>query len=320
MTTPMKKRNDRMNVVFFGTPDFAVPTLKALVDGGYDVRAVVTQPDKPKGRSKELCMSSVKEEALLHGIPVIQPTKVRTPEFVEEIRSFKPDVIVVVAFGRILVKDIIDMPPYGCINVHSSLLPKYRGAAPIQWAVVNGDKVSGVTTMLMDEGLDTGDILMQREIPIDANETGGSLFDKLKDVGAELLIETLKAIETGSITRIPQNDLEASHVEMIKKEDGHIDFTKSADQIECMIRGFSPWPSAYTFLDGKMLKIWSASPSEKEYEGKCGEIVEISKDIITIKTGKGSLNIKELQLEGKKRMDTASFLRGTKLDEHVVLG
>ena len=309
-----------MNVVFFGTPDFAVPTLKAIIDAGHNVKAVVTQPDKPKGRSKELCMSPVKETALKYNLHVIQPVKVRTVEFVDEIRRFEPDVIVVVAFGRILVKDIIDMPKYGCINVHSSLLPKYRGAAPIQWAVVNGDKYTGVTTMLMDEGLDTGDILMQETVPIDPDETGGSLFDKLAPVGAKLLVETLKALEEGSVRRTPQNDLESTHVDMIKKEDGHINFSKSACQIDCMVRGFSPWPSAYTFLNGKMLKIWSVSPCEKEYSGKCGEIVEITKDSIIVKTGDGCVAINELQLEGKKRMDSASFLRGIKLNEHIILG
>lgn len=316
----MKARNDILNIVFFGTPDFAVKTLEAIVAAGHNVRAVVTQPDKPKGRSKELCMPPVKETALKYNIPVIQPVKVRTPEFVEEIRSFEPDAIVVVAFGRILVKDIINMPKYGCINVHSSLLPKYRGAAPIQWAVVNGDEKSGVTTMLMDEGLDTGDILMQEELVLDRKETGGSLFDKLADIGAKLLIKTLEALENGTAARTPQNELLASHVEMIKKEDGLIRFTKSAKEIECLIRGFNPWPSAYTYLDGKVLKIWDADVLDGKCDGALGEITEITKSQIIVNTGNGRLAINELQLEGKKRMTTDAFLRGMKLEKGTVLG
>ena len=312
-------RNDDMNVVFFGTPDFAVPTLEALIKKGYNIKAVVTQPDKPKGRSKELCMPPVKECALLHNIPVIQPIKVRTPEFVEEIRSYDPDVIVVVAFGRILVKDIIDMPRFGCVNVHSSLLPKYRGAAPIQWAIVNGDKESGVTTMLMDEGLDTGDILMQEKVVLDTKETGGSLFDKLAIIGANLLIKTLEGLAEGTVTRTPQNDLHASHVDMIKKEDGKIDFSHGAKEIECLIRGFNPWPGTYATLGDKTIKIWDADVLEGDYDGKCGEIVDLTKDSIIVKTGKGCLAIKELQLEGKKRMDSASFLRGCKIEKNIFL-
>lgn len=309
-----------MKVVFMGTPDFAVGTLEAIIEAGHEVTAVVTQPDKPKGRSKELLPPPVKEVALKHNIPVIQPVKVRTPEFIEEIRSYEPDVIVVVAFGRILVPEIIHMPKYGCINVHASLLPKYRGAAPIQWAVVNGDKESGVTTMLMDEGLDTGDILMQETITLDKKETGGSLFDRLAVLGASTLVKTLDAVSKGTITPVPQNELLSTHVSMIKKEDGLIDFSKSAKSIECLIRGFSPWPSAYTLLDGKTFKIWDADVLDKEYAGVCGEIVEVLKDRIIVKTGNGALAINELQAEGKKRMDTASYLRGSKVAEGTVLG
>lgn len=308
-----------MNVVFMGTPDFAVGTLEAIIAAGHNVKAVITQPDKPKGRGKELSMPPVKEVAIKYNIPVIQPVKVRTPEFIEEVRRFEADVIVVVAFGRILVPEIIHMPKYGCINVHSSLLPKYRGAAPIQWAVVNGDKESGVTTMLMDEGLDTGDILKQEIVVLDKKETGGSLFDKLAKVGASLLVETLAELEDGTITRTKQNESESSHVTMIKKEDGMIDFSNSAHSIECLIRGFNPWPSAYTHFEGKVLKIWDADVVDNDYEGQCGEIVELTKDKIIVKTGDKALAINELQLEGKKRMTTDAFLRGTKIESGIIL-
>lgn len=309
-----------MKVVFMGTPDFAVGTLEAIIEAGHDVRAVITQPDKPKGRGKEMSMPPVKETALKYNIPVVQPVKVRTKEFIDEVKSFEADVIVVVAFGRILVPEIINMPKYGCINVHASLLPKYRGAAPIQCAVVNGDKESGVTTMLMNEGLDTGDILLQEVVTLAENETGGSLFDKLACVGASLLVKTLEGLERGEITPVAQDDAKATHVAMIKKEDGRIDFNKSAYEIECLVRGFNPWPSAYTFLNGKMLKVWSASVSQQEYEGTPGQIVELTKDAIVVKTKDKALLIKELQLEGKKRMPADAFLRGVQLECGMVLG
>ena len=244
-----------MRVVFMGTPDFAVGTLKALIEAGHDVAAVVTQPDKPKGRSKSLVFSPVKEEAVAHEITVLQPERARDEAFVEELRTYNADVIVVVAFGQILPASIINMPKYGCVNVHASLLPKYRGASPIQWAVIDGCEYSGVTTMKMDEGLDTGDILMVEKVKLDVKETGGSLFDRLSDVGANLLVKTLEGLEAGSITPVKQDDSESTYVKMLHKSFGKMDFNKSAAELERLIRGLNPWPSAFTYIDGKMLKI-----------------------------------------------------------------
>ena len=300
-----------------GTPDFAVGTLKELIDNQYDVVAVVTQPDKPKGRSKELVFSPVKEEAVKNNIQVLQPERARDEAFVEELRKYNADVFVVVAFGQLLPKSIIDMPRLGCINVHASLLPKYRGASPIQWAVIDGCEYSGVTTMKMDEGLDTGDILLVDKVKLDKKETGGSLFDRLSIVGAKLLIKTLEGLETGSIIPEKQNEAESSYVKMLKKSMGELDFTKSARQIECLIRGRNPWPSAFTHLNGKMLKIWDADVDDSENDSAPGTITEVGKDFIRVATGKGSLKILELQLEGKKRMKTRDFLNGAKIPDRM---
>ena len=245
-----------MRIVFMGTPDFAVPTLTALIEGGHEVVAVVTQPDKPKGRGKAVLMTPVKEKAIEYEIPVYQPVKVRDPEFVELLKTMAPDAIVVVAFGQILPKSILDLPKYGCVNVHASLLPKYRGAAPIQWAVIDGEKESGVTTMMMDVGLDTGDMLEKVVIPIDRDETGGSLHDKLSLAGGELILSTLKKMEEGTIVRTPQTEEGTCYAKMLTKSLGDIDWEKSAVSIERLIRGLNPWPSAYTMWNGKTIKIW----------------------------------------------------------------
>ena len=257
-----------------GTPDFSVGTLEEIIKAGHEVMAVVTQPDKPKGRGKALQYSPVKEAALSHNLEVLQPVKARDEAFIEKLRQYNADVFVVVAYGQILPKEIIDMPKYGCINVHASLLPKYRGAAPIQYAVIDGCEYSGVTTMLMDEGLDTGDILLVSKVKLDKKETGGSLFDKLEDVGAKLLVTTLSKLEDGTITRTKQIEEDSTYVKMIKKSMGKIDFNKSAIEIERLIRGLNPWPSAYTSLDGKTFKIWEANClSDVEYDSsKLGEI------------------------------------------------
>lgn len=308
-----------MRVVFMGTPDFAVGTLEALVDAGHQVVGVVTQPDKPKGRGKNMQFPPVKETALAHNLPVYQPVKVKEEAFVEILREMAPDVIVVVAFGQILSKEILDMPKYGCVNVHASLLPKYRGSAPIQWAVINGEKESGVTTMLMNEGIDTGDMLKKVVVPLDEKETGGSLFDKLAGEGARLLVETLKELEQGTATRTPQQDQEATHAKMLDKKLGLIDFSKSAVEIERLIRGLNPWPSAYTALNKKTLKIWEANVIEKEAAGAFGEIVEVTKESVYVKTGNGLLELVEVQLEGKKRMKVDAFLRGCKVEKGMVL-
>lgn len=308
-----------MRVIFMGTPDFAVGTLKALIESEHEVAAVVTQPDKPKGRGKTMQFTPVKEVAVEAGIPVLQPVKVREAEVVEQLRNYQPDVIVVVAFGQIIPKSILEMPKYGCVNVHASLLPKYRGAAPIQWAVIDGEEKSGVTTMQMDMGLDTGDMLLKKEVVLDSQETGGSLFDKLSQVGAELLMETLEGLAAGVI--VPEKQPQESptpYAAMMTKELGKIDWNKDAVSIERLIRGLNPWPSAYTRLGGKTLKIWSAKVHEGS-KAAPGTVLEAGKNGLFIQTGEGILEVKELQLEGKKRMEADAFLRGYTVEEGTVL-
>lgn len=310
---------NKMRIIFMGTPDFSVPTLEALVQGGHQVIAAVTQPDKPKGRGKSVLMTPVKEKALALSIPVYQPVKVREPEFVELLREMAPDVIVVVAFGQILPKEILTLPKYGCVNVHASLLPKYRGAAPIQWAVIDGEKESGVTTMLMDEGLDTGDMLEWKTIPLDEKETGGSLFDKLSALGGELILSTLEKLEQGTAVRTPQGESGTCYAKMLKKSMGEIDWTMEAERIERLIRGLNPWPSAYTSLKGKTVKIWAADVEAGETTGNPGRIT-VLKERILVETGKDFLAVTELQLEGKKRMDAAAFLRGFQIEPGTSFG
>lgn len=308
-----------MRIVFMGTPDFSVPTLEALVKGGHEVVAVVTQPDKPKGRGKAILMTPVKEKALELSIPVYQPVKVREPEFLDILRQLAPEVIVVVAFGQLLPKEILTLPRYGCVNVHASLLPKYRGAAPIQWAVIDGEAVSGVTTMLMDEGLDTGDMLEVKEIPLDEKETGGSLFDKLSLLGGELILSTLDKLEKGTAVRTPQGEAQTCYAKMLKKSMGEIDWTMDAVKIERLIRGLNPWPSAYTSLNGKTVKIWAADVKKGDRKGHPGTVC-VTKDSLLVECGQDLLSVKELQLEGKKRMDIASFLRGFPVEDGMILG
>ena len=298
-----------MRVVFMGTPDFSVPALENIAKK-YEVVAVVTQQDRPKGRGHKMQYTPVKEKAIELEIPVYQPKRVKDHEFVDILKTLKPDVIVVIAFGQILSKEILELPKYGCINVHASLLPKYRGAAPIQWAVINGDKKSGVTTMYMAEGLDTGDIIDTSEIVLDEKETGGSLFDKLADLGGKLILNTLDKLETGTATRTRQDDARSTYAGKITKELGQIDFTKSAAEIERLIRGLNPWPSAFTYMDDKMLKIWNADVLEETVEEDPGTITEVNKKFIKVATGEGYLLLKEIQLEGKKRMNVTSFLNG----------
>lgn len=310
-----------MRVVFMGTPDFAVGTLNALIESGHQVAAVVTQPDKPKGRGKSLSMTPVKEAALARQVPVYQPKKVREPAFVDDLRAIAPDVIVVAAFGQIISKEILDMPRYGCINVHASLLPAYRGAAPIQWAVINGDRETGVTIMRMDEGLDTGDMIEKVVVKLDEKETGGSLFDKLSTAGAKLCVEVLDKLEKGTAVfeKQPEQSTTA-YAAMIDKKMGKINWERPAGEIEQLIRGLNPWPSAYTSMKGRALKVWMADVVRKESVGVPGEILEAGKEGLLVKTGEDLLLIKELQLEGKKRMDTAAFLRGYTVDKGVILG
>ena len=305
-----------MRIIFMGTPDFSVGTLEALVEAGHDVCLAVTQPDKPKGRGKEMQFTPVKEAAVKHGILVYQPKRVRDPECVEELRKYNADVMVVVAFGQILPKEILEMTPYGCINVHASLLPKYRGAAPIQWAIIDGEKVTGVTTMLMDVGLDTGDMLLKTEVSVDAKETGGSLHDKLAAAGGELLERTLIGLEAGTIVPEKQDDSQAGeYARMLDKELGHIDFNQPAVVIERLIRGLNPWPSAYTYIDGKTLKIWEAEVLDRNYGCEYGEVAEVTRNSLIIQTGIGALSVKSVQLEGKKRMDISAFLNGYTIEK-----
>ncbi len=293
-----------------GTPDFSVPTLESLIDSRHQVAAVVTQPDKPRGRGKEILMSPVKEAAIKHKIPVFQPVRARDDAFVEELRRLSPDVAVVIAFGQILSRELLQIPVYGCVNIHASLLPRYRGAAPIQWAVINGDEETGLTTMMMDEGMDTGDMLEKLVVPLNPKETGGSLFDRLSLLGGDLILSTLDKLEAGTIQRIPQDHDKATYVKKISKASGEIDWAQDAAYIERFIRGMAPWPSAYTFLEGKMLKIWAAKTLMDESGRPCGEVLDTSEKGIKVQTGKGMLMITSIQLEGRKRMDTAAFLRG----------
>ena len=310
-----------MKVVFMGTPDFAVGTLEAIVGAGHEVAAVVTQPDKPKGRGGVMAMSPVKECALSHGLTVLQPLKARNPEFIQEIKAINPDVIVVVAFGQIIPSEIIHMPKYGCINVHASLLPKYRGASPIQWTVLDGCEYSGVTTMLMDEGIDTGDILETVTVKLDERETGGSLFDRLSLVGAKLLVETLDKAEAGQLHPVKQDDSQSSYVRMIDKSFGLMDFTQPVEVLERKVRALNPWPSAFTHMDEKLLKIWDATviKDSSVKAGDYGKVKTDGKTCFMVACDGGYLSVNELQLEGKKRMKVEDFLRGYSIKEGTVL-
>ena len=301
-----------------GTPEFAVPSLRALVDSGDEVVAVVTQPDKPKGRGLEVAPPPTKVLAERHGIPVLQPAKIKTEEFFNELKKFNPDLICVAAYGKILPKNILDLPHYGCINVHASLLPKYRGAAPINWAIIRGEKVTGITTMKMDEGMDTGDMLLKEEVPIDDEDTGDTLSEKLSEIGARLLIETIRLLKEGQLNPIPQDHSQANYAPMLKKEDGKIDWQKSAEEIRNLIRGALPWPSAYTNLEGKLLKIYKVRLAGGE--GKPGEVIKSESGILRVATGKGALDILKLQIEGGKKLETQVFLRGRRIEEGMVLG
>lgn len=307
-----------MKMIFMGTPDFSVPALKALAEQGHQVIAVVTQPDKPKGRGKAVQMTPVKEAALELNIPVYQPVKVREEGFLQQIEAMEPEVIVVAAFGQILPQRLLDIPKYGCINIHASLLPKYRGAAPIQWVIIDGEKETGITTMQMNAGLDTGDMLEKAVVPIDPEETGGSLHDKLSTAGGKLILSTLDKLEKGQLVPVPQTEENTCYAKMLDKALGKIDWNQDAQRIERLIRGLNPWPSAYTGLEGKTLKLWQAKVVEEDYPGQPGQVVKAGKNELLIKTGKGTLSVLSLQLEGKKRMDTGAFLRGYPVSEGTI--
>lgn len=303
-----------------GTPEFSVPVLQGLIDSEeHTVTAVVTQPDKARGRSGKLVFTPVKEVAVDNDIPVYTPVKIKDPEFVKTLRQIPCDVIVVVAFGQILSKDILDMPAYGCINVHASLLPRWRGAAPMQWAILEGDEKTGVTTMQMAEGLDTGDMLLKAETPIEADDTAETLHDRMSVMGKELLLKTLDSLGKGELTPVPQKDEESCYAKMLTKDLGKISMNWNAKKLERYIRGLNSWPSAYTTWKGKTLKLWRAKVISGNTEEAPGTIVEVGKKSFTIQTGDGKLEILEVQLEGKKRMDAGSFLRGVSVEKGDVL-
>ena len=309
-----------MRIIFMGTPDFSVGTFEALIAAGHDIVLAVTQPDKPKGRGGKMQYSPVKEKALQHGIPVFQPKKVREAACIDKLRAYEADIMVVIAFGQILPKEILEMTRFGCVNVHASLLPKYRGAAPIQWAVINGERVSGVTTMQMDEGLDTGDMIMKAEVALDEKETGGSLFDKLSEAGASLCVETLKAIEEGTAAFEKQGETTTEYARMLHKDMGSIDWKNDAQTLERLIRGLNPWPSAYTKWDGKVMKLWEADVVPQNSKAAPGTVVSVEKDGFCVQTGDGLLKVRSLQIPGKKRMEADAFLRGYKIEEGCGLG
>jgi len=309
-----------MKILYMGTPDFAATILLKLIETNHEIIGVVTQPDKQKGRGKVISFPPVKELAIEHKLNVYQPVKVREPEFIDLVRDMAPDAIVVAAFGQLLPKELLDIPKYGCINVHGSLLPKYRGAAPIQYSIIDGEEETGITIMHMDVGLDTGDMILQARTPIDKDETGGSLHDKLAILGGDLLVEALEKISDGTAPRIPQEDAKATYVKILNKNMGIIDFNKPAIEIERLIRGLNPWPSAFTYLGKKTLKLWKASVEAVNIDGKPGEVIEVRKDALLVLTGKDALLIHELQLEGKKRLLAEEFLRGNSIALGTILG
>lgn len=320
-----------MNIIFMGTPDFTVPILDALDVAGHKITLVVTQPDKPKDRKQELTPPPAKEWALSHEIPVFQPKRIRDPEALKELKKYKADVAVVAAFGQILPKEVLEYPTKGCINIHASLLPKYRGAAPIQWSILNGDPLTGITIMQMSEGLDDGDILLQKECVILPTDTGGSLFDKLAILGGEAITEALELLENGRIYPKKQDEKYATHVGKIDKALGHLDFSHPADELERYIRGLSPWPGAYVKFRDKVLKLWNAEVLSEEvacesglvdaehFHTKPGQTALITKEMWLVRTGVGFLDLKEVQVEGKKRMEIADFLRGVKITDEDCL-
>lgn len=307
-----------MRVIFMGTPDFAVPTLEALIEK-HEVLAVVTQPDKPKGRGKKMVFPVVKEKALEHNITVYQPQKVKTPEFVEILKEYQPDIMVVVAFGQILSEEILNIPKYGCINVHGSILPQYRGAAPIQWSIINGEEFGGVTTMYMAKGLDSGDMILKAKEKIKPDDTYGSLYDRLSVIGAELLIKTLDLIENGEVKRIPQNDDEATFAPMIKPELEHINWNGKNTDIVNLIKGLNPQPVAYTMLNDEKLKIWFAETIDGDYNGEPGTIVDVRKRDFVVMTAEGAVAVKEVQAQGGKRMSADAYMRGHAIEKGTIL-
>jgi len=308
-----------MNVIFMGTPEFAVPTLEAIYKEGHNISLVITQKDKPKGRGKKISFTPVKEKAIELGLEVSQPDKINSKNIVETIKSINPDVIVVVAYGQILKEDILFTPRYGCVNVHASLLPKYRGAAPINWAIINGEQKTGITTMMMSKGLDSGDMLLKAETLIGEEDTASELHDRLMHIGATLLIETLAKIEKGSIERIPQNHSEASYAPIMTKKTGKIDWSMDGIDIKNLVRGTQSWPSAYTEYKDKIVKILKVDICEKFTQDRIGTVVKVSGDGIFVNAKDSCVILKRIQFPGKKAMNIDEYLRGNKLEKGVVL-
>lgn len=309
-----------MRIVFMGTPDFAVPSLEALLRSDDHVVGVVTQPDRPKGRGQTLVAPPVKVVAEQAGIPVVQPLKIRTPDFLETLAGWKPDLIAVAAFGRILHAPILALPPMGCVNVHGSLLPKYRGAAPIQWALINGETETGITTMLMDEGMDTGPMLLQAKIPILPDDTAGTLAPRLARLGGQLLVQTIAGLRAGTITPIPQDHAQATMAPLLKKEDGAIDWTMSASALVNRIRGLSPWPGAYTFHGSERWTIWKAVAAPEPASSGPGTVLAVTKQSIKVATGEGTLELLEIQTANSKRMSVGHYLAGHRVSAGERLG
>lgn len=304
-----------MKIVFMGTPEFAVPSLEMLIQEGYEVLAVVTQPDKPKGRGNKMSAPPVKEFAIEHGITVLQPEKIKTPEFIEQIRELGPDLLITAAYGKIISKELLDVPPMGCINVHGSLLPAYRGAAPIHWSIINGEKITGITTMFTDVGVDTGDMLLKKEIEIGPDMTVGELHDKMAVLGAEVLKDTLVELQNGTLVRKPQEDALSSYAPIISKEVGHIDWSKTAQEIHNLVRGTNPWPGAYTFLNDSKMRIWKTSIFACDHQGHdIGEIIRVNDDGILVRCSDGYIMVRELQFDSSKRMKVSDYLRGHKIN------
>ena len=306
-------------IIFFGTPSFALPALQSLLKGPDEVVGVVTQPDREKGRGRKIVISPVKELALQRGLTLLQPEKAKDEAFKEAVRGLRPDLIAVVAFGQILPKSILNIPRYGAVNVHASLLPRYRGAAPIAWAILKGENVTGVTTMVMDEGMDTGDILLQTEVPIGHEETCENLHDRLATLGAQLLSKTLEKMKAGEIRPIPQDHSKATYAPPLKKEDGHIHWEKEAGEIDRQIRAFNPWPGAFTKWGDRFLKVFGGEVRTRAPSGRPGEVVWVGSDFIEVETGKDSYLIEEVQLEGRKRMAIREFLSGHSISVGTVL-
>lgn len=309
-----------MRIVFMGTPDFAVPSLEALLRSDDHVVGVVTRPDRPKGRGQTLVAPPVKVVAEQAGIPVVQPLKIRTPDFLETLAGWKPDLIAVAAFGRILHAPILTLPPMGCVNVHGSLLPKYRGAAPIQWALINGETETGITTMLMDEGMDTGPMLLQAKIPILPDDTAGTLAPRLARLGGQLLVQTIAGLRAGTITPIPQDHAQATMAPLLKKEDGAIDWTMSASALVNRIRGLSPWPGAYTFHGSERWTIWKAVAAPEPASSGPGTVLAVTKQSIKVATGEGTLELLEIQTANSKRMSVGHYLAGHRVSAGERLG